>query len=368
MGKRLAYVDGLRAIAVLAVALFHSRVHVLGINLELWAKECAHGVDLFFVVSGFCLAFPTFERLRTAGHARFDAVSYALKRFLRIFPPFAVAAALIALIGSAAATFGLPLPEGMKALGPVEVLQNLLFLDKSQEYVNKSFWSLGIEFRWYFVFPFALWLAVRNMRAFVTVIVLAAIAGEFTRAGSVDVGVLPAFLLGVAAAYIRTNGHPIVRYALPCAFGAFVFGMLDEQRPHFPIQTNVGWHAVAFFFVIAAGATPWLQRVLAQPWLTRIGSASYSIYLLHEPIVSKLSVALRPALGDVGATLAAISAGVAAGFVFWAVVERPLTDPAFVARFVERGRARTAELFDAFGAARSFDLRFHPTPLQQEAI
>jgi cell wall-associated NlpC family hydrolase len=136
-----------------------------------------------------------------------------------------------------------------------------------------------------------------------------------------------------------------------------LFALLDEQRPHFPIQTNAGWQAVAFFAVIAAGKWTWLQRVLSWPALTRIGGASYSIYLVHEPIVSALVAGLRPRIGDAAATGAAIAAGVAAGFVLWAIVERPLTRPDFVARFVERGRARVERLFETAGVARFFDVR-----------
>jgi peptidoglycan/LPS O-acetylase OafA/YrhL len=51
---RLGYIDGLRAIAVLLVILFHSRVHAPGVTLNHFFLEGTHGVDLFFVLSGFC--------------------------------------------------------------------------------------------------------------------------------------------------------------------------------------------------------------------------------------------------------------------------------------------------------------------------
>jgi peptidoglycan/LPS O-acetylase OafA/YrhL len=108
--------------------------------------------------------------------------------------------------------------------------------------------------------------------------------------------------------------------------------------------------------VIYAGAQPLVQRVLAAEPLRRIGVASYSIYLLHEPIVSATMTALRPRYGDV-AVAAALGAGLAAGFALWAVVERPLTRPETVAAFVKRWRERGVELFELTGIPLAVELR-----------
>ena len=357
MHRRLSYVDGLRAIAVLTVMVFHARVHAPGVALEGWAKECSHGVDLFFVLSGFCLALPTFEKLRAGGRCEFDTVAFALKRFLRIIPPYAVAVGLVAAIGTVLLARGVALPGGMpKSFDGFDVVNQLIFVDRDQVMINRSFWSLAVEFRWYFLFPLALVLAVRNLRAFLTAIVLVAFASELTRATSTDLGVLPAFLLGIVAAYVRTYEHPIARYAIPLGLGAVVFALANEQRPHFPIQTNVGWHLAVFFLVIYAGAQPLVQRVLAAEPLRRIGIASYSIYLLHEPIVAATMAALRPRYGDV-AVAAALGAGLAAGFALWAIIERPLTRPETVAAFVKQWRGRGVELFELTGIPRAVELR-----------
>jgi peptidoglycan/LPS O-acetylase OafA/YrhL len=354
---RLSYVDGLRAVAVLSVMVFHARVHAPGVALEGWAKECSHGVDLFFVLSGFCLALPTLEKLARNGRADFDTVGFALKRLLRIVPPYAAALALATIAGVIFMREGIVPPGGMPpSFDASDVLANLLFLDRDHVLLNRSFWSLAVEFRWYLIFPFALLLAARNMRAFATAIVLVALGSEFTRATSTDLGVLPAFLLGIAAAWVRVRHHALTRYAIPLGLLSVAVALVDELRPHFPIQTNVGWHAAAFFFVIFAGAQPIVQRVLAAPLLVRIGTASYSIYLVHEPIVAAVMAALRPVYGDAVASGAALAAGLAAGFALWAVVERPLTRPETVAAFVRRGRARVLELLAVSGIPPAFAL------------
>jgi peptidoglycan/LPS O-acetylase OafA/YrhL len=354
-------VDGLRAVAVLSVMVFHARVHAPGATLEGWAKECSHGVDLFFVLSGFCLALPTLEKLASDGRCDFDTAGFALKRVLRIFPPYAIAVGLAALAGGMLLHFGITPPAGMPAsFDASDVFGQLLFLDRDRVLLNRSFWTLAVEFRWYVLFPLALLLAAKNMRAFVSAIVLVALASELTRATSTDLGVLPAFLLGIVAAWIRVRNHPVTRYAVPLGLASVAFALANDLRPHFPIQTNVGWHLASFFFVIFAGAQAAVQRVLATPALVRIGIASYSIYLVHEPIVAAVVAALRPGYGDVVATVSAVACGIAAGFVLWAIVERPLTRRETVVAFVARGRARMVELFTIAGIPPGFSLGSAP--------
>ncbi|MGZ3506238.1 MAG: acyltransferase family protein [Vulcanimicrobiaceae bacterium] len=68
--KRIAYIDGLRAVAVLSVVTYHAGKYApasfvsLASPLSVVLRQCYHGVDLFFVISGFCLAYPTLARLR----------------------------------------------------------------------------------------------------------------------------------------------------------------------------------------------------------------------------------------------------------------------------------------------------------------
>jgi peptidoglycan/LPS O-acetylase OafA/YrhL len=74
-----------------------------------------------------------------------------------------------------------------------------------------------------------------------------------------------------------------------------------------------------FLLVVASGSTGILRTLLSVPALTAIGVASYSIYLVNEPI----AVALNKA--TVSPWIIAVAA-VMAGFAFWAAAERPFTD------------------------------------------
>ncbi len=338
-GERLGYIDGLRAVAVLLVMLFHARAHSPGVPLGHIFLEGTHGVDLFFVLSGFCLSAPTLRKLRADGTVRFDVVAFAARRFLRIVPPYAIAVITFATVGTYAIQHGYTLPAGMRAhFDWTDVAAELAFFDRTNQHLNQSFWSLAIEFRWYFLFPVALALWVARPRALFTLIVALVLTSELTRAASTDVGVLPAFLLGIVAAQVRIDAHPVARFAPLIGLAGLAAALLLERGYHFPIQTNFGWHVVAFALVVAAGHEPWLQRILAQRWLTSIGVASYSIYLVHEPIISATVSALVPSSGFIVASLIAIPLGLLGGAVLWAVVERPIMERSVVNAFA-RGSA-----------------------------
>lgn len=360
-GGRLGYIDGLRAVAVLLVMLFHARVHMPGVPLGHFFLEGTHGVDLFFVLSGFCLSMPTLAKLRDTGTSRFNLVGFAAKRFLRIFPPYAVAVILFAGVGTYAIRHGVALPLGMRPHFDLsDVMAELLFFDRMNEHINQSFWSLALEFRWYFIFPLALAIWAARPRALIAVIFAAVVASELTRATSTDLGVLPAFLLGIVAAQIRVSEHPIAFFAPLLGAAGVALALALEHGYHFPVQTNFGWHVVAFALVVAAGRERWLQALLSQRALTTIGTASYSIYLVHEPIISATVGRLGPFLGPTPAMLIAIFFGLAGGFFMWALVERPITNRRIVASFVAISDTSIRRLFAATGIPMGFDLGTRP--------
>jgi len=359
---RLDYIDGLRAVAVLLVMLFHARVHMPGTPLDHLFLEGTHGVDLFFVLSGFCLSLPTLTKLRDAGAARFDLVGFAAKRFLRIFPPYAVAVVLFAGVGTYAIHNGFALPAGMRPhFELTDVMAELFFFDRMNEHINQSFWSLALEFRWYFIFPVALAIWAARPRALLALIFAAVIASELTRATSTDVGVMPAFLLGIVAAQIRVRDHPIASFAPLIGILGVVAALLLERGYHFPVQTNFGWHVVAFALVVLAGRERWLHALLSQRALIAIGTASYSIYLVHEPIVSATVAALGPRIGAASAMLVAIALGLAGGFFMWTIVERPITDRTIVTAFVALSDRWIRGLFSLTGIPPHIDLASQPS-------
>lgn len=284
MAKRIPYVDGLRAVAVLAV---------LGCHTSAALAFGGHGVELFFVISGFCLSYPFLWELRARGVSAFDVSKYAASRLVRIVPPYWCAIAVLWL--------AFPLFR----VDALDALKQALFLDGGTRWINQSFWSLAVELRWYLMFPVLLWLFVRSRRAYWFVALLCA-ASALTKASSLDAGVLPAFMLGIAAAERRVRNAPLPVWLLPAAAIAAPLALWTAW--------DIPWQILAFAFVSAAGSLRPLERLLAIRPLAGIGTASYSIYLVHLPVVYYVR-SFDPWL--------AAAAGIACGGAFWLIFERP---------------------------------------------
>ena len=75
---RIPHIDGLRAIAALSVLASHV-VSYNPLITQVWVRriipEGAHGIDLFFILSGFCLSYPTLAALEEGGSSVFDTAS-----------------------------------------------------------------------------------------------------------------------------------------------------------------------------------------------------------------------------------------------------------------------------------------------------
>jgi peptidoglycan/LPS O-acetylase OafA/YrhL len=354
LGERIAYVDGLRAVAVLMVIAHHAILHspllprpVPFLSAAHFLLEGSHGVDLFFVLSGFCLSHPLLERLRRGGEGEMDLNRYFAKRLVRIIPPYYAAIVLFLLLPHSA--------------NVSDVLKQMFFFDWHTNFLNGSFWTLCVELRWYFVFPIALALWVRAPRIFCALALLTVIAYGFTRLHAPDVGTLLAFMLGIIAADIevcKPRIDPVVWLALP----VFVLlALVLEQSASMPgpsgadsaiffVQTNVGWQIAAFLLVIAGARWRVLRRCLSFKPLVAVGTASYSIYLVHEPVVTL--VQHRLGIGPEQRLLISYAAALAAGFLFWAAFERVWMFGTLKARaisFLERPIAALSRALDVPG-------------------
>jgi peptidoglycan/LPS O-acetylase OafA/YrhL len=324
----LRYIDGLRALAALSVLVYHAWTGPSAVYTtfaDRFLTMGAHGVDLFFVISGFCLAYPTIARHRAGSATRFDTASYFARRLVRIIPPYYAAIVVLALVFTA---FHLH----SDGLSPAALVSQFLFLDKYPAYLSGTFWTLPVELRWYVAFPALLALYLRTPRIF-AVLGLAAYGLYYgTRDCVVDVGTLPAFMLGIWAADLQVRQSPLRRYAaavgLPCAFFAFALG---EGQQFYGVQP-VGVVA-CFCFVVAGGAIGWLRQGLSTRLLTMFGVASYSIYLIHKPVL-EYAESIRHAPQWLAALVA-----LGVSMLFWLIFERPwllpsVRDPA--TRWVQR--------------------------------
>jgi peptidoglycan/LPS O-acetylase OafA/YrhL len=157
---------------------------------------------------------------------------------------------------------------------------------------------------------------------------------------------LPAFLAGIIAAGIRFKPHRLTRYALPA--GIVLLAALSSRQGNLTALMPV-WQVAVFLLVVAAGSSAWLHKALSMNGLTTIGLASYSIYLVHGPVVA---FANSKGWNPVAAGLL----GVAAGFAFFFVAERPFLKGPLRSNLIAQFEEFLPRWFAALGLNRSFHL------------
>ncbi|GEK86221.1 acyltransferase family protein [Microbacterium aerolatum] len=361
-------IQGLRAIAVIAVVVYHAGVPFLSGGYV--------GVDVFFVISGFLITTHLLEGLERDGHVRF--ASFYAKRARRILP----AAFLVLVLTVVAAVAWMP-PLMMKELwrGAVATalyVPNLLFALDGTKYLAEEapsmfqhYWSLGIEEQFYLIWPLLLalgWRWVRSRRALFTLL-LALVVVSFatgvvltfwvqpyaffllpTRAWELGIGGIIAFLLLRRPQFVPTKVASLVGWIGMAAMIVPVF--LFTSATPFPGY----WAAVPVVgtaLVILAGATSSRfapTRVLSGRVMLFLGGISYSLYLVHWPAlrIPQASVGYADPL-PLWATLGLAALCIPAAWLMYRYVE----DPARKASWLTRFRPRRSLLAAVAGSVAS---------------
>jgi len=316
--ERRPELDGLRALAVLSVVLAHTAENAKGPLAVAVGDIGSRGVDLFFVLSGCCLAYPLLAG-RADGRTSWPSPAEFLRhRIARIAPPYYVTLLIFGLL--AFTPFGLP--TWPYAIPTTAVLLRQLgmdaaFLTSVYPFHNADYWTLGIEMRWYLLFPLVFALYVRSRAAFGIAMIVSVLLYR-SPVSTTDFGMLPCFMLGIVAADIAVREVPWRSVVWPTSIVIFgAASWLDLQTPDVVDHTESIWQLAAFLIVVGVMGNRRLASIFSFRAFTAIGIASYSIYLVHHPIVDALARLGLPLVVD--AWLA-----VGCGFVFWRCVEVPL--------------------------------------------
>jgi len=345
--ERFGYLDGLRMLAILAVLVAEVAKHT---NLMARARPevaaayraCSHGLDLFFVISGFALAYPILTLVHQEGQTYLDVARYALKRILRIVPTYYVAIALTVLVPLLALHLQLGALQGPIPSRP-DIIRQALFLGNTIP--NDGFWSLLVTMRWYVLFPFLVLLWVRLPIAFYVVGAALWILNFFTPAHSLGLGMLPAFMLGILAADVRAQRARIERFALPLALvvGAAAvylepaFAALPGASGQPSIYTiNPVWQVALFLLLVGVGFFGVIERLFGLRIFGFFAAASYAISLVADPVTGFMS--RRLALQQIGPEGAAANAGAIAiimGVILWQLIDRWFSDGNLRQRLVD---------------------------------
>lgn len=327
-------VDGLRAIAVGSVIIFH-----------VWPQYLAGGflgVDVFLVISGYLITKIVYEQ-RIEG--RFTFKNFYMRRIRRILP----AQLLVILLCLAIFPF-LLLPSEVSALGKSSFysafsaaniyfwLESGYFGALSEHSVLLHMWSLGVEEQFYMVWPMLLSLLVLARRKSILIVGTIALLGLSLFSAQFYVSRFPSavfylfpfrafeFLLGGLLSFnllpkpYRLAGEFISLVGM-VVLGASVF-LFQEGWAHPGLLTLIPCLAAAAI-IYGTQSSTLVKATLANSPMVHLGLLSYSLYLVHWPVI----VGVRIINGEhisVPTGLALIALVYAASLLLHYFWERPL--------------------------------------------
>lgn len=292
-------IDGLRAIAVLVIIFFHMKIPGF--------RGGFIGVDVFFVVSGFLITQIIVSSLEAG---QFSFRDFYIRRVTRIIPALAVTVAAVLLC-----SLYLQQPQALvhtaqQSIYALLSVSNVFFWSESnywapsaEKFTLLHTWSLGVEEQFYLVYPLILFVAHRlgGWRGVVTILLLT-------------------FGVGLYASEIAMRSNRVAAfYFTPLRFYEFALGGLGAVL----VQRVQGLQKIPWFsgaitllgvllilvsvvdfnwmsplpgvlmllplsgalLIILAGPSPSARLLLSNPLMSWLGKVSYSLYLVHWPII-----------------------------------------------------------------------------------
>ena len=328
-------IDGLRAIAVLPVILFHA-----GLS---WLPGGFVGVDVFFVISGFLI---TGILAREMSEGSYSLLGFYERRARRILPALMLVLVVTTIL---AAIFMLPYElrnYGRALVAVIGFVANILFWQEAGYFAEAAelkpllhTWSLAVEEQFYIIFPVALYLLWRfPQRVVVSVLALVAL-GSLALAEYLSLAAPRAnfFLLpsrawellagSLAALYLMRRPQPggmIAELAGVIGLAAILGAMfVVDGRTPFPSAWALLPVLGTVAILIAARPETIAGRILTIRPFVWVGLISYSAYLWHQPLFAfarLLTIEGHPSETVMGG-LAMLSLGLA--WISWRFVEQP---------------------------------------------
>jgi peptidoglycan/LPS O-acetylase OafA/YrhL len=293
-------IDGLRAVAVLAVVAFHASPHRLPGGFI--------GVDIFFVISGFLIT----SILKKANEEKsFSLIGFYQRRIKRIFPSLLVVCACSAIFGYLTLFQNEFAQLGKHIAGGVSFISNFVLHSESGYFESSSdlkpllhLWSLGIEEQYYIFFPVILFLAywrkVNPLRMIVSLAVLSFALSIYARnnLSFADGFYLPWFRfweIGVGA--ILAYAQPSLQRKKILQEVSSYVGLLLITLAVLSINPASRFPGYLALLPTTGAALLLLspssyvnRNVLSHPVVVYIGLISYPLYLWHWPALSFLHI------------------------------------------------------------------------------
>ncbi|MFM8848316.1 MAG: acyltransferase family protein [Actinomycetota bacterium] len=333
--SRIDALDGVRAVAVVAVVLFHLDIS--------WMSGGFLGVSLFFTLSGFLITRLLLGERAATG--RVDLKRFWGRRLRRLSPASLVVLAAITVLALVGVYEGTRLRGDLaSSLGYVA---NWRFATAQTTYAEMftatpspliHFWSLAIEEQVYLLVPLVFVVLARRRRGLViglSVLTLASVTGSlFTdsrnlgyygthlRAAELLVGALLAVLLASRPRIGSVRGAGVLGGT---AFVALI-GLMVVAKPADTWLYRGGLAGVALLsvaIVLSASRDGVVARALSVRPAVAVGRASYSIYLVHWPLIVLMNPD-RMGFDGWGLDVVRVAASFAVGWVVWRLIEDPV--------------------------------------------
>jgi peptidoglycan/LPS O-acetylase OafA/YrhL len=297
-------IDGLRAVAVLAVLGFHAFPSLFPGGFV--------GVDIFFVISGYLITSILLQDSKQSG---IRISTFYAKRILRIFPALILVLASCLFFGWYTLLGSEYMQLGKHILSGAGFASNVVLWFESNYFDNASvskpllhLWSLGIEEQFYIVWPLALAVCVRLRRPFGKWLVAALLISlvyscimvmqdrtasfysPFSRAWEL--------LAGSLLAYLPFTGRKLPAVCVHSSASLFGLALIVlsiaglDASDRFPGLLAVPPVLGAALLIAANPMGTVHARILSNAWMVRVGRISYPLYLWHWPLLSFATILL----------------------------------------------------------------------------
>jgi peptidoglycan/LPS O-acetylase OafA/YrhL len=287
-------IDGLRAIAVALVVIFHAFPAALPSGFI--------GVDIFFVISGFLI---TGIITRELEQGRFSLANFYVRRARRIFPALALVLVAVLVLGWLWMLPGAYAQLSADVVASAAFLSNFALLWQAGYFDVESarkpllhLWSLGIEEQFYLLWPLVLLLAARLRLSFLPVAAALGVASFALNVALIGSNPIATFYLPLTRAWELLTGAMLAcswmrisqdraasnwRAVVGLTLIVSAIGILDTTRA-FP-----GWWAilpvVGAVLMLSAPESWIMRRCLVSRPLVWVGLISYPLYLWHWPLL-----------------------------------------------------------------------------------
>ncbi|MGQ3887502.1 acyltransferase family protein [Legionella sp. CNM-1927-20] len=351
--KYRADIDGLRALAVISVVVFHALPHSLPGGFI--------GVDIFFVISGFLISTILLENLE---NNCFSLRDFYAKRIRRIFPALLtvlVSSLLLGWVILFATEFkelGKHIAAGASFISNFILWQEAGYFDKAAYYKPLlHLWSLGIEEQFYLIWPLLLWFSFKKRLNIFAILAFVILLSFSLNMKTIHQDAIATFYMpqtrfwelicGSLLAWVNLYKHnefknlklklhhflkTLFKHNTLIANPNFLnnvlalIGFALIMYAHFKVKKTMsfpgGWALLpcgGALLLIAAGPQAWLNRtLLANRFMVWIGLISFPLYLWHWPILSFIKITeLNPskALNLLGVGVAIIFAWLTYKFI-----------------------------------------------------